>query len=66
MAAVERWGVKFKGEYLISQDEVQQSNYRHEPEPLPRSGKEFCTVDGVEYYRYDCYLPQSPYGWYKA
>jgi hypothetical protein len=49
-------------EYLIGEKE--RTNVRFEQSENPReSGKEFCTVDGVEYWRYDCYVDFSPYGW---
>ena len=66
MAAINRTGVAWKDEYMIEQSEVMRSNYRHEPSGTTRSGKEFCTVDGIEYYRADCYTPISPYGWYRV
>jgi hypothetical protein len=61
MSAIKRAGVQWDDEYLIS--EKDRSECRWEQSEDSRSGKEFCTVDGVRYLRYDCYVDFSPYGW---
>jgi hypothetical protein len=62
MPAIKRTDVQWDDEYLIS--EKDRAKYRWEQSEDPQtSGKEFCTVDGVQYWRYDCYVDYSPYGW---
>jgi hypothetical protein len=55
-------GNQFEPYYLIG-DPYSDDSYRHVPSQDSRSGLEYVTVCGVEFYRYDCYWNQSPYGW---
>jgi hypothetical protein len=63
MKAIQRTGVKWATEYIIYGKPREDESYRHESGEGTRSGKEFVTIDSVEYFRYDCFVEFSPYGW---
>jgi hypothetical protein len=57
-----RTDVSWDHGYLIGQGERTDERWEA-PDRPGLSGKEYCTVDGVEYWRYDCFVDFSPYGW---
>lgn len=60
--AVKRLNGPERDEYLIYASD--RDNHRYAPGEGNKSGRDYCTVDGVDYYRYDCYMWESPYGWF--
>lgn len=67
--AVKRTGVQWDDEFIITGGYNYPSElpeFESVPGPGLISGKQFCTVDGRRFYRYDCYTDFSPYGWHEV
>lgn len=50
--------------YICIGNPYAEDSYKHIPSEDNKSGKEYvCDENGVEFFRYDCYVNFSPYGW---